>query len=88
MSDLDTSVTETEAELVVTVTREVELPGLDGSVEPRPVEREAVHIEPEVETAEAIAYALLEWAANGSDGAGPPEGKPIHDKFASMEPDR
>jgi len=88
MTEMDTTVSETQTDLVVTVSREVELPGLDGEVEPRPVEREVLHIEPEVETAEAIAFALLEWAANGSDGAGPPEGQPIHDQYASMEPER
>lgn len=88
MTEMHTEVTETDTEIVVTVTREVALPGLDGSVEPRPVEREEISIEPEPETVEAIAFALLEWAANGPDGAGPPEGEPIHDQYASMEPDR
>jgi hypothetical protein len=88
MSELDASVSEDGSQVVVSVTREVELPGLDGSVEPREIQRQEVRVDAEVAEVEAIALALLEWVANGPDGAGPPGQKPMHDQYASMEPDR
>lgn len=72
--------------LLIRATREATFGALTGGVTTAPIRVGQVRIEADPDLAAAIGHELLEYAHEG-DGAGPPEGKPMHDQYADAEPD-